>query len=186
MFSYFDLIFPWGTALLACTLGIWGFLKTTIKPAKIICLLFALVFTLPVPILYATRAAYQKYDYQTPHGMKVRQGELNHCDRENVEVWEKWTRDFWLKTYPEFCINEANRQAFLICKDTQTTESKPGRFVKGYAWEHTAVITYKPGNPAYTESLFKHEFSHLILFECLGSVDGDLHHRLFKDMELGH
>lgn len=186
MFNAFDLVTPWGTAILALVLGIWGFVKGTTKPAKVISLLTSLVFLLPLPVIYGMRFASHRYDYETVAGMRVRQGEVNRCEADEVVQWEDWTRKFWLRHYPAYCIDTANRQALLVCKDTEITETAVGRFVRGWAWKHTAVITYKPDKPRYTESLFKHEFSHLILFECAGSLDGDTHHNLFKKKGLGH
>jgi len=186
MFQPFDLIFPWGTALVAIGLCAWGLVKSKSTVASLICALCIIAFVAPVAALYTMRYLSLRYDYQTIQGMKVVGGKVNTCTADEVIPWEAWTRTFWLKIYPEFCINEANKNAYLVCKDTETTESSLRRFVKGYAWNHTAVITYKPSEPKRTESLFIHEFSHLILFECMGSLDGDEHHTMFKKVGLGH
>jgi hypothetical protein len=186
MFQVLDIVFPWGTAFLATFLCVLAALATQNPAAKIICALCCAVFILPVPVLYGIRYTSQHYDYQTPQGLKVRRGKINRCDPADVTKWEQSARDFWLKTYPAFCIDQANSGALLVCLDTPSTESTLGRFVRGYAWQKTAVITYQQGNPRYTESLFLHEFSHLVLFSCLGNTDQEVHHRLFKDLALGH
>ena len=182
MFSYFDLITPIGTAILASVLCIYAVTKAKDTAAKVISLLTMLVFLLSVPAVYWIRYASLRSDYKTTRGLGVVQGKVNTCQKEVVQVWEDELVKFWTPFFPKATESLKNKK--LICKDEEKLSiTGLERFFRGYSTGTTAVIGWK--DLAYAKSLFRHEVSHLILMEMDIAPDEAVHHQKMKEYKLG-
>jgi len=182
MFSYFDLITPIGTAILASVLCIYAVTKAKDTAAKAVSLATMLVFLLTVPAVYWIRYASLKADYKTTRGLGVIQGKLNTCQQEVVQVWEDELMTFWTPFFAK--ASESLKNKKLICKDEEKLSiSKFDMFFRGYSNGYTAVIGWK--DIAYAKSLFRHEVSHLILTEMNIPYDEAVHHQKMKEYKLG-
>lgn len=186
MFHPIDLIAPIGIGLLATFLCLWGYSKAKVAPAKVACLLCACAFLAASPALYLLRWQARKSDYTTQQGVRVRQGTKSQCLQPNVTAHVQWVIDWWQKHCPpkKDDVVKALDDKLLVCADEEKL-SAAGRFMRGYSWGSVAVVGYN-GDPSYTESLIKHELSHMAAPACGYPLDEEEHHELFKRLKLGH
>lgn len=182
MFSPWDLIFPIGTSILAIVLCVLALRKAEKTVAKVITILTTLVFVAAIPVIYSWRYRAHKHDYKAVFDLRVRQGELNKCVKEDVDAWANWVVDFWSNHYDRQKLIDGVKGDLVVCLDEEKI-SAFGMFVRGYATGSSIVVGYREGKPAYTESLFKHELSHNAIPE---PWDQATHHKIFKEKGLGH
>lgn len=185
MFSPWDLAFPIGVGLLALGFCIWGFVRAENRVGKVVSLLTALAFLLPIPGVYITRTLSLKSDYVTSRGLRVRQGTKKQCLQEEVQAWENELILFWTHTYPKASLTIEDK--LLVCKDEEKL-SLPWleRFFRGYSTWEVATIGYRAGDSTYTRSLFFHEVSHLILTNSGIPYDEKTQHNIFQKEGLGY
>lgn len=184
MFSFFDLVFPIGTAAIALFLCIWGILKTDKTVAKFICAITAAVFVLAIPAVYLMRYSSSKYDWGTFRGMRVVQGKLNKCEQSTVQSWENDLVGLWGKVMPLVTVVESLNKKYLICKDEERLSLEGvERFFRGYSTDAAAVIGWR--DLAYAKSLYRHEVSHLILSYSGVPYDESIQHQKMKEANLG-
>jgi len=160
MFSWFDIITPIGTAVLATVLCVLGIIKSDKLAPKLVSLITMMVFIAAVPLVYAVRYKSLKVDYTTTYGLGVIQGTLNKCEESVVQQWENELINFWVAFYPN--VGTALDGKKLLCLDEEKINlSVAERFVRGYSTSTVAVIGWR--DISYARSLFRHEVSHLIL-----------------------
>lgn len=188
MFSYFDLVFPIGTATLASFFCMWAAIKADAakdpKAARYISIATMIVFLLAVPGVYGMRYASSRCDWISARGMRVTQGKVNRCEQNTVQKWEDDLVNFWVKTLPPDQVSMALSGKHLVCKDEEKISlSTTERFFRGYSTDSTAVIGWI--DLTYTKSLYRHEVSHLILTYCGTPYDETIQHQKMKEASLG-
>ena len=185
MFTWLDLIAPIGIGVVATVLCTWGALKAATSQAKIVCIITGSVFLSSIPIVYAIRYSGLIPDYRTTYGIQVKQGDKNRCVKEDIDKWSSWTVNFWSKQ--EACKDaevDSLQGLLVVCRDEEKL-SVLGRYVRGYQQYNVIVVGYN-GKLAYTESLYKHELSHYIVYKCGVEWNEQVHHDLFKQVKLGY
>lgn len=179
LFSWFDLVFPIGTALLAAVLGVWAAMKATDLPGKLVSIATAIVFCVPIPVLYTMRSNANAHDYVLPnYEIYVVQGEKNKCAPEDVKKWTEWVVSWWSDKYKTGDVLLSLKGKRLICVDEEKITAFQ-RFMRGFSWGRQIVIGYN-GKPEYTESLFKHEAGHFVLYGAgkEPKVEADQHKKM--------
>ena len=184
MFTLLDIIFPIGIGLGVAALCIVAMVRSRVLAAKVISAIVGVVFLLSIPTWYIMRYNYIAPDYVTSTGLRIKQGDVNKCLPTDVEKWADWVVSFWKKHYPDDLIDSSIKGKLCICIDKEKL-SVMGRFVRGYSYSDKMVIGWN-GDLKYTESLFKHELSHIILLGCGEVYDNTAQHAIFKDKGLGH
>jgi hypothetical protein len=184
MFRPFDLVAPIGFTLVALVFGIWGAIVGQDTPAKIISMLPALAGLVATAGLYFMRWHARRADFVTSQGMRVRLGRQNRPTKVQVERWLEWVIEFWSDHYPPRAVADAFDGFFMVFVDKEKL-SAAGRFMRGYTTATASVIGYN-GNPAYTESLAKHEPSHHVLDVMGIPWNEEIHHAIFLEKALGH
>lgn len=202
VFTWLDLIAPWGVCLGSATLCAWAAIsgqpmgmENPLVP-KIISWVVAAMFLAGIPLWYLVRSRVRKADYFTDDGVAMVLGKLNRPAKEDVEAWSKRVREHWLEkkwSYGEppvtgpvktGQIDLAFRTLTCFCfdKDKLTIWN---RLVRGWCTGKDIGIGYQAGKPEYTESLYVHESSHSVLDQTSLPWNETVHHQLFKDTGLG-
>jgi hypothetical protein len=186
MFHWIDLIAPIGVAVVAvvlCGIAIWKSAKPDAK--VLVCVITAVMFMASVPGLYVIRCAALSSDY-TVEGLRVRQGELNRCEREQVAADVVWVRDWWQADCPDKKAAVAAQldDKLLVCVDSEKLGTA-SRWMRGYTWGGVAVVGWN-GKLSYVRSLIRHELSHMAAVGCGYPLDEVAHHKLFSDLGLGY
>jgi hypothetical protein len=186
MFSWFDLIAPIGTSLIAAALGLWAIARM-IEQNRIIPIVITAgtiaVFLVSIPWIYVTRYNSLKVDYKTSRGLGVIQGKINKCEKATIEIWESTVIKDW-EPYYKNSASVLNGKK-LICKDVEDIElTSFSRWVHGYAIDNVMVIGWK--NIDHAHSLFNHEAAHFMLAAMGYPMDNATHHQLMKQYKLGN
>jgi hypothetical protein len=185
MFHWIDLIAPIGISGLAVLLCIWGFRSAKKTEAKAVCVLTAIAFCASIPALYMIRWNNRKADY-TVENVRVRQGKVNRCEREQVAADVVWVKTWWQSRCPDKKAAVARKldDILLICVDVEKI-GVAGRWVRGFMQANTIIVGWN-GDPTYTQSLRRHELSHFAAVGCGYPLDEQEHHALFKKLKLGY
>ena len=165
MFTWIDIIAPWGISLVTAALCIWGAIKgkdaedptKSRKPIIVVCSLTAFVFLMGIPTWYLIRWSGTKADYTTSQGLKVRAGSKGQCEKEDVEKLVKDATDFWAKQN----LKADLKGKFLVCLDTEKV-TLTDRVVYAYtSGMHGNMIVGFNGKKEYTHALVMHELGHV-------------------------
>ncbi len=205
VFSWLDLIFPWGICLLAAALCLWAVIagkpidgKSTAP--KIVAGAVGAVFLLSIPLWYFVRSRFRRYSFKTKHGVYAVLGLKNRPTQGMVEKWSDdlilhWSdKEFTAsgKTYRLTAaqVAKALEEVTIFYLDEHEISSW-GRMVRGYCLGKDIVIGYKSqieqGIPdwKYVESLTRHEMSHTILDGNGVEWNEKIHHEIFSSSLLG-
>lgn len=204
VFTWLDLVAPWGVGLLVAGLCLWGVISG--RPAdggnpyipKIILGVVGLSFLATIPGWYFARSTVRRFDFKvSPMGLYVRIGKVNRPTASQVQIWVDELRVHWTNTVflskggpRKFTMKEVENSLAgmeLIYVDAYKM-SVFGRWVSGFNTSTDAVIGLGKGevmNAARAESLTKHELSHFILGNNKEGWDEDQHHAIFKYTKLG-
>jgi hypothetical protein len=179
----------------ATALCVWaGIAKADTAPARWISIATGVVFALGIPIWYWIRADKTKQDFITKHNLYVVLGKTNKPTQSQIEEWTKEVITFWTSTSILFngkirkLDSEEVADALNDCRVFFVDQEKLsvfGRLVRGFSWGDMFVVGYKPNDPNYVHSLFKHEASHPAIGFPLRNWDETTHHNIFKDSKLG-
>jgi len=195
-FSWIDLVFPIGTAVLCAVLAVFTWFVPNPWQARMIATMVAVTAVAAVPVYYALfRLPALTPDF-TVHGLKVKLGKVNRPTQNEVDAWVKSVIDFWRvcaicsATVPLHLHHSSKTLTFVFVAKRSSLHNKLlvfhdkdhmtvfGRLVRGYAYEDVAVV----GN-YHVPNLTRHEVSHLILFAY--GVPQEKHHELFASTKLG-
>jgi len=197
LFNAFDIVL-WvlGTAILG--LCIFAAIKAGPVPAKVVSVATGVVLFLGLgPVVYWIKAARKKADYVTKHGVRVLVGAKNSPSKEAVEMWtsqamahwhtkRKWgtEQDARSFTYRDSPYNPSIEDLLAAVFDAtaifhdEEKLSVLGRYVRGYSFGNDVAVGYR-ADLGYVETLFKHELSHVILFQAGVPLDEVVHHEIF-------
>jgi len=198
VFSYLDLIAPWGVALAAAALcayaAIHGVADGNPIAAKVVSIATGIVFLAMVPLWYFIRSKLRKYDYKTRHGLYVVLGKTNTPDQSMVEMWtaeviahwvgNTWTNSRGIQTLMSGAKVDSAVQGLTVFFRDEEKLSIWGRFVRGYSTDLDLTVGWNK-NPDYVHGLFRHELSHPILNAAGEPWNEDWHHQVFQQTKLG-
>lgn len=210
VFSWLDLIAPWGVSAVAVALCVWAVVSG--KPPeganplvpKIISGVVGLVFAAMVPLWYFVRSKYRAYNYRTKHGIYVVLGKISKPERLVMEKWIDSVIEHWIEKsfiykdvlhhLTEAEVRNALCDLTVFFLDTEKL-SVWGRFVRGFSWGKDIAVGWRAlrggieqqgtTDWVYVEKLTRHESSHPVLGYCGIGWDENEHHAIFAKTGLG-
>ena len=198
VFTPLDLVAPWGVGLGSAGLCLWAVLAG--QPlggqplaAKVITGVVGLLFLLGIPCWYWVRGAKRSPTYVTANGLAVVVGKVHQPGRLQVGQWVENVIGAWGRRSftgadgrshqlqrPDVLKGVEGSTAWFVDKEKLSVW---GRWVRGYAQGRDVVIGMKTLDKSWdhdhTESLLKHELSHLVLDRNGEPWNEQHHHQIF-------
>lgn len=205
VFTWLDLVAPWGVCLGSIGLCIWAAIAGkpvdggSATPAKVVSIATACVFAAAIPLWYFVRSRFRKFDLKLG-AMYVTYGKKNRPPAGDMEAWTESVIQHWANAewgskkngngdiFPRSLSHSQvmkaldGVQVFLHDKEKLSVW---GRFVRGFTQGKDIVIGYRDGQPAYVRSLWRHELSHPVLGFNGEGWDEKRHHQIFEETKLG-
>lgn len=191
-FKAIDLVCPIGVCLVATTLCGWAAVKADATVAKAIAATVGVLFLSVIPLWFWVRGI---PSFTTMYGIDVYQGKKNRPTRDKIDKWTAAVLMHWRKAWLDpklqpvlntITLGKLSMSGSAVFFVDGYKLSSFGRFVRGYTRGRDMVIGYREGDEHYTELLFLHEGSHVLLNK-IGYKPGDeaAHHKLFRETGLG-
>lgn len=132
-------------------------------------------------LLFAACGGSEEFDYVTAHGVSVILGAENAPSIEAVETWTDETLAFWWDADSSMidCSISAvdgTRAKFVDALYLVFDDMKAWGFA--YPW-YKYIEVAGLGTP-YVKSVYMHELSHIIVYDCKGLDGNDDSHAFFK------
>ncbi len=135
-------------------------------------------------LLLAACGGGEDFDYITGHNIKVILGAENAPDKATVERWTDQTITFWwdadfdgMAKCTEESVFGGNRVKFVDAQYIKFQDIKAW----GFAYPWYRYIEVAGLGTSYVRSIYMHELSHIIIYDCKG-LDGEKEsHQFFKD-----
>jgi hypothetical protein len=180
-FHPLDLVFPWGIALVAMGLCVWGTVASPSIGAGAACAGTGLLFGASIPLWYVARSTKRSYDF----AVTGQYGEKlyiigRRAPADGIAVWLNSVVDFWVsagRTTPAKARDAVDGLFVWFLEEEKVNVF--GRWAAGWTTSTDVCIC----NRGADASLLRHELSHHIV--ASGGWDEAEHHAIFEKVGLG-